>query len=238
MTPTPLRAILLAGGRGTRLAPYTTVLPKPLMPIGDMPIAEILIRQLKRAGVREITFSVGYLSSLLRAYFEGGKKFDVKISYSEETQPLGTAGPLALVPNLESTFLVANGDILTTLDFKKMIQTHRKKKSTATVGIFSKKVTIDLGVLKLSRTGALEDYIEKPTFSYDVSIGCYVFEPEVLKSIPKNKKFDLPDLIKALMKRGETVDTFACEGIWLDIGRHDDYKEATALFEKKKRLFL
>lgn len=185
-----IKAVLLAGGKGTRLAPYTTVLPKPLMPIQDMPIAEVLIRQLYKAGVKDITFSVGYLSSLIRAYFGSGEKFGVNVSYSEEHRPLGTAAPLALVPNLNETFLVLNGDILTTLDFGDMVRFHKEKGGVATIGLFDKEVQINLGVIETDSKGCVSKYIEKPKIPYKVSIGAYVFEPEVLKYLKADERFD------------------------------------------------
>ena len=221
-----MRAVILAGGIGSRLAPYTTVLPKPLMPLGDMPILELLIRALKKQDLGEITLSVGYLSSLIMAYLGNGERLNATIEYSHETEPLGTAGPLAIVEGLDSTFLAMNGDLLTDLDFGKIIEFHRKNKADATVGVYSREVKIDFGVIKTNKSGCLTDYIEKPTFQYQVSMGVYVLEPIVLEFIPRNTRFDFPDLIKALMTENRRVCGYVHSGYWLDIGRTEDYLRA------------
>ena len=233
-----MRAVILAGGRGTRLAPYTTTLPKPLMPIGDMPILEIVIRQLQKKGFDDITLATGYLAELLMAYCGDGSKFNVKIDYSREEQPLGTAGPIALVPNLKETFLVMNGGLLTTLDYNAMLEHHRERGALATVAIYQRDVKIDLGVIETDADGYVANYIEKPTYHYSVSMGIYIFEPEILKHIKPNQRLDLPELVLGLMKDGHKVNTYAFDGYWLDIGRHDDYALAIEEFEKHRDEFL
>jgi NDP-sugar pyrophosphorylase family protein len=233
-----VRAILLAGGRGTRLAPYTTVLPKPLMPVGDMPVLEILLRQLRRAGVRNVTLSVGYLASLLEAYFGNGGRFGLAIEYSLEEKPLGTAGPLALLDGIDDTFLVMNGDLLTTLDVRDIVREHRRRGAIATLGLFPKEVKIDLGVVKTDSDGRIVDYIEKPTLSYEVSVGMYAMEPEVLEYVPRGERLDLPDLIRRLMAEGRLVVGHRFTGYWLDIGRQEDYAAAVDLLERERATFL
>ncbi|MCL0040771.1 sugar phosphate nucleotidyltransferase [Thermodesulfovibrionales bacterium] len=198
-----MRVVILAGGRGTRLKPYTTIFPKPLMPIDDMPILEVVIRQLKRAGLAKITMAVGHLAGLLEAYFNDGNKWGVKIDYSPEDKPLGTAGPLGLIEGLSDTFLVMNGDILTTLDYAELIEYHRREQAIATVAMYDKEVEITLGVLKANEKNEIYDYIEKPTIKYQVSMGIYVFEPKVLEYITPGESFDLPDLIKNLIEHDE-----------------------------------
>jgi NDP-mannose synthase len=232
------RAVILAGGKGARLAPYTTVLPKPLMPIGDMPILEIVIRQLRRAGVRDITLSVGYLASLLEAYFGDGHRWDVSLCYSRETEPLGTAGPLALVPGLDDTFLVMNGDLLTTLDYTEMARRHRESGAAATLGLFQKQVKIDLGVIEADGGSRVSGYVEKPTLTYEVSMGIYVMEPRVLGYIPRGQRFDLPDLIKSLIADRQPIMGYRFDGHWLDIGRQEDYAHAVEIFERDRAVFL
>jgi NDP-mannose synthase len=221
-----MRAIILAGGRGTRLAPYTTVLPKPLMPIGDMPILELLIRQLSRQGVREVTLAVGHLASLIMAYFGRGERFEAEIGYSVEDTPLGTAGPLGLIRGLNETFLVLNGDLLTDLDSPAMVACHRATGAAATVGIFGRDVTIDLGVVETDSKSMLCAYREKPSLRYEVSMGVYVFEPTVLDLVPKSQRFDLPTLIQSLIAAKQPVLGYRHDGYWLDIGRPDDYQRA------------
>ncbi len=232
------RAVILAGGKGTRLAPYTAVLPKPLMPIEDMPILEIVIRQLRRAGVRNITLSVGYLASLLEAYLGNGSKWGVRIRYSREETPLGTAGPLTLVSGLKRTFLVMNGDLLTTLDYSAMVRFHREHGAVATVGLYDKEVKIDLGVLEIDDDHHITGYVEKPTLHYQVSMGVYVMEPAVLRYIPAGQKFDLPDLVRALIADGLPVIGYHFNGYWLDIGRQEDYAQAVELFQRERARFL
>jgi NDP-sugar pyrophosphorylase family protein len=221
-----MKAVILAGGKGTRLAPYTTVFPKPLMPLGDKPILETIIKQLKASGFEEVILAVGYLSELIKAYFNDGSKYGLKISYSKEESPLGTAGPLSLINGLDQTFIVMNGDILTTLPFSRLLKFHKEKGGVATIAISRRTMNIDYGVIELNDNGSIKDYIEKPQPSYDVSMGIYVFEPEVLKYIPAGQKLDFPDLIKKLIGAGKKVYGYVNDEYWLDIGRHDDYERA------------
>ena len=188
-----MKAVILAGGRGTRLAPYTTVFPKPLMPVGGVPILEVIVRQLKTHGVTEVVLCVGYLRSLLEAYFGRGERVGLPMSYSYEETPLGTAGPIGLVPDLNDTFIVMNGDLLTTLDYSKMVDFHRTHGGIATVGLADKSVNIDLGVIETTKDHIIENYIEKPRLSYKVSMGIYVFQPEVLDYVRGQGRLDLPD---------------------------------------------
>lgn len=230
-----MKAVILAGGKGTRLSPYTTILPKPLMPIGDRPILEILLYQLKRAGIREVIITVGHLSELLRAFFQDGSRFGLSISYSFEEQPLGTAGPLSLIAaQLDSTFLVANGDVLTTLDVQSLIQVHRNSKAIATIASHERQVKIDLGVLETNGADELVGYIEKPTYTFAVSMGLYVFEPKALEYIPYNQYLDFPDLVLKLIHHREKVMTYRFSGYWQDLGRQDDYEQAIKDFERLK----
>ena len=233
-----MRAIILAGGKGTRLAPYTTVLPKPLMPIGEMPILEIVIRQLERRGFNDLTLAVGYLAELLMAYCGDGSKFGVKIDYSREEQPLGTAGPIAAIPNLNDTFLVMNGDLLTTIDYGAMLKYHRERGALATIACYQRDVKIDLGVIDVDTDNWVSNYIEKPTYHYAVSMGIYIFEPAILNYIPSNQHLDLPQLVLNLIKAEKKVNVFNFEGYWLDIGRHDDYERAIEEFAAHRADFL
>jgi NDP-mannose synthase len=228
------RAVVLAGGRGTRLAPYTTVLPKPLMPVGDMPILEILVRQLRRAGIRRITLAVGHLAALLEAYFGDGARFGVSLDYSYEDEPAGTAGPLALVDGLDETFLVMNGDLLTTLDFEDLLRAHRAGGATVTVGLFEKQVQLGLGIVESDASGRVTNYVEKPTLTYEVSVGVYAMEPAVLEHIQPGERLDLPDLVLRLIAAGAEVHAYRFSGTWFDIGRPDDYTAASEHFERRR----
>lgn len=221
-----MRAVILAGGKGTRLKPYTTVLPKPLLPVGDKPIVEILLGQLKRAGVKHVTMAVGHKADLFPTVLGNGHRWGLKLDYVRERRPLGTAAPLRNIPGLKKTFLVLNGDILTDLDMKVLRAFHRKAKSIATIATFRRRVPVDFGVLESDRDHLITTYVEKPTLSYRVSMGIYVFEPEALDYIPRRGHFDFPDLINRLLERGLPVASFPFKGHWLDIGRPDDFERA------------
>ena len=229
-----MKSIILAGGKGTRLAPYTVVLPKPLVPLGDRPILEILLLQLRHYGVTEVVMAVGYLAELLEAYFGDGRKLGIRIRYSREDKPLGTAGPLSLIGGLDETFLVLNGDLLTNIDYRHLVEYHRQSGAACTIGTYNRQVQITLGVLKLDDDHRLIDYIEKPTYDYQVSMGVYVFEPRVLEYIQPNTYLDFPDLIKTLLSDGQHVGGYAFDGYWLDIGRHEDYAQALEEFDRMK----
>jgi NDP-sugar pyrophosphorylase family protein len=233
-----MKAIILAGGKGTRLAPYTNILPKPLMPIGEMPILEVLLRQMKHAGVDEVVLTVGHMAGLLRAFFQDGSSLGMHITYSLEEAPLGTAGPLSLVTGLDHTFLVSNGDVLTTLDMKDLLRFHSEQNAIATIAVHRRKVDIDYGVVQCDENFRIVGYIEKPSIDYLVSMGIYVFEPQVLKYIPNNQYLDLPDLVKKMISAGEKVASFPYMGYWQDLGRPDDYERATLEFESMRSDFL
>jgi NDP-sugar pyrophosphorylase family protein len=233
-----MKAVILAGGKGSRLAPYTKVIPKPLMPIGDMPILEVLLRQVRRAGVNEAILSVGHMASLLQAFFQEGEHLGMKIRYSYEDQPLGTAGPLTLIDGLDQTFFVMNGDVLTTLDFCDLLDFHRKSGALVTIAMHRRQVKIDLGVLQLDGGHAVTGYIEKPTYDFHVSMGVYVFEPQALAYIPRGQYFDFPSLILKLIENGLKVAGYPFEAYWQDLGRPDDYEQAIQDFETMRAQFL
>lgn len=233
-----MKAVILAGGKGARLRPYTTILPKPLMPIGDMPILEILLRQMQRAGVGEAVLTVGHLAELLRLFFQDGDRLGMDIRYSYEDRPLGTAGPLALVNGLDDTFLVANGDVLTTLSLQDLIAFHRAEGGVATIAMHRRQVYIDLGVIEQDDDHRVTGYIEKPTYDFMVSMGIYVFEPRVLDYVPVNTYFDFPELVKRLIAAGEKVVGYPFDGYWQDLGRPDDYERAIEDFDRLRAEFL
>jgi NDP-sugar pyrophosphorylase family protein len=232
------QVVILAGGKGRRLLPYTTSFPKPLMPLGERPILEIILRQLARDGYFEITLAVGHLASLIEAYFGDGSSCGVRLSYLREETPLGTAGPLAKLPGPPDNLLVLNGDILTDLDFSTIVSTHLNKRAAATIMTIVQKIPIDYGVLTTNNDGHVLSYDEKPQLTTEVSGGIYVFSRRALKYIPVGERFDFPDLVKLLLDRGETVATHRHEGHWLDIGRRDDYQMAADLFKRNQELFL
>tara|TARA_B100000212_G_C27382389_1_gene537635 strand:- start:1027 stop:1743 length:717 start_codon:yes stop_codon:yes gene_type:complete len=235
-----MQALILAGGKGTRLRPYTANLPKPLMPIDDIPILEILVKQLKSFGVTSIIMAVGYLSHMIEAYFQDGTDYGISIKYSLEKDPLGTAGPIGLVyEDLEENFLVLNGDLLTSINFKNIYEAHIRERAAATISTFPRTVNIDFGVLEFNDNSELESYIEKPTYNYKVSMGINVFNKKSLEGlIVKNKYLDIPKLMMMLKNNGNKVFCYEEDCKWLDIGRVDDYQEAVETFSKNKKIFL
>ena len=235
------RAVILAGGKGTRLHPFTITFPKPLVPVGDLPILEILLRRLAAFGITDITLSVGHLAELIRAFILQRQNHDLahlSISFVEESVPTGTAGSLSLVPGLSETFLVMNGDLLTNLDYRELLAYHRETGAELTIASHTKQVALDLGVLEVDERGLLVDYFEKPVKEYRVSMGIYVYEPSVLPLIPHGQFMDFPDLVLELLRRGRKVATWPFEGLWLDIGRPDDYAEAQKLVQEHRETFL
>ena len=224
-----MKAVILAGGKGTRLQPYTTVFPKPLMPIGDKPILEIVIGQLKSHGFDEVIITVGHLSELIVTFFGDGSKLGVKIGYSREDTPLGTAGGLGLIKKELNgeTFLMMNGDVLTSLNYSDLVNYHKRNGAIATIALNKRDVYIDFGVVELDDGNSIVGYTEKPKIDYLVSMGVYVFDPKVLEYVELNEYLDFPDLIKELISNGETVKGYVYEGYWLDIGRPDDYERAS-----------
>jgi NDP-sugar pyrophosphorylase family protein len=234
-----MKAVILAGGKGTRLAPYTSVLPKPLMPINGIPILEVIIKQLVHFGIRDLIFTVSLQSEpLLSAYFGDGKRYKTNILYSREEKPLGTAGPLSILKDLPETFIVMNGDILTTLNYRKLIQYHRRQNAMATIAMNQKKIRLELGVMEFDRNRRLTRYIEKPTLSYSVSMGIYVFEKNVLNWIVTKKYLDFPDLIQKLINGRQDVACYPSQDFWLDIGSPEDYEEAQRKFKKMRKRLL
>jgi NDP-sugar pyrophosphorylase family protein len=234
----PERAVILAGGKGTRLAPYTAVIPKPLMPVGDMPILEVVLRQLKKAGTKRVTIATGHLSHLIRTFFGNGSQLGLSIDYLVETKALGTAGPLAMLADLDEPFLVMNGDVLTDMDYRKLWAFHQKNRAAATVATHRREVKVDFGVVVTNHQHLISGYIEKPTLPYNVSMGVYLFSPEVLKFIPPNRHFDFPTLVLKLLKAKKKVASFPFSGFWLDIGRADDYARAAEFFAVHSTKFL
>jgi NDP-mannose synthase len=235
-----MQAVILAGGKGRRLRPYTTVLPKPLMPLGDMPIIEVVLRQLAGSGFERVTVAVGYLAELLMAYCGDGSKFGLELRYSREEEPLGTAGPLALIDGLRhgDTFLVMNGDVLTSLDLRDLVQQHRANGAAATIATHQRQQQINYGIIESDDERRVTAYIEKPTYHYRVSMGIYVLEPAVLDFVPRDQYQDLPDLVRQLMAAGQPVLAHPFDGYWLDIGRHDDYEQAVEEFEAMRPMLL
>jgi NDP-mannose synthase len=234
--------VILAGGKGSRLGPYTTVLPKPLLPVGDRAILDVVVHQLRDCGFGEITLAVGYLAHLVRAVMGDGSRHGVSIGYSEETEPLGTVGPLAEIEELDDSFLVMNGDVLTALDYAELMDVHREAGNVLTIASHRRVVRTEYGVLHVDsdarHTQRVTGYEEKPEIPYIVSMGVYVLEPRALDFIERGTYLDLPDLVLKLLDAGEPVGAYLYEGYWLDIGRHEDYEKAIVEYAQLKPLLM
>jgi len=229
-----LPVVIMAGGEGARLKPLTNVLPKPLVPIGEKSIIENIMDRFVDAGCDRFLLSVNYKADMIQHYLSSLQNTTYHIEYFREDKPLGTAGPLSLVNGLDDTFLVANGDVLTTLDLQDLVATHQKSGAIATIASHSRKVKIDLGVLQFEGSDVLKGYIEKPEYDFFVSMGIYVFEPAVLDYIPYNQYLDFPDLVLRLIENKERVMGYRFNGYWQDLGRLEDYEQAVQDFDTWK----
>lgn len=229
-----MKALIMAGGKGTRLKPYSATLPKPLMPIGERPILEILLGQLARAGITEAVLAVGHLRHLIEAYFGDGRRFGLSITYSFEDGPLGTAGPIGnAIDRLGDRFVVTNGDLLTTLDLTVMIEDHIRSNAAATVGSYDRTLTSDFGILEVDDSMRMTAYLEKPVTSHLVSMGLYVLETDAVRPhVAPDTHLDMPDLLRALVASDRTVNCHRQECFWLDIGRPDDFATAQRLVDE------
>lgn len=232
------RAVILAGGKGTRLRPYTVVLPKPLMPIGDYPILEIIVRQLAHYGFDHITMTVNHQAEIIKAFFGDGSKWNIKIDYSLEDKPLSTMGPLKLIPDLPENFLVMNGDVLSDLNFHWFYNHHIQKGNVFTISAYSRVEISEYGVLDVNENLNLTGFREKPRNYYTVSMGVYMVNRAALQSIPVNTPFGFDHLMLDFLKKNQKVLIHKHDGYWLDIGRPDDYMQAIDEFEKFKEKFL
>ena len=233
-----MMAVLLAGGKGTRLKPFTMTIPKPLLPLGDMPIIEVILRQLAATGIQRIVITLGHMAPLFMASIGDGAQWGVKIEYCFEDEPLGTAGPLHLIANLEENFLVMNGDILTTVDYCNMLALHREKDAWGTIAVSRREVHIDYGVILTDNDHRLSEYIEKPTLPYEVSMGINILSRRCLEFIPRGEKFDMPQLMMAMHQAVKPVLCYKTDCYWQDIGRFDDYQQASADFVASPERFL
>jgi NDP-sugar pyrophosphorylase family protein len=235
-----MKAIVMAGGKGTRLHPYSALFPKPLMPLGDMPIMELLLRRLKDAGVDEVILAVNHLRHLIEAFFGDGARFGVRISYNLEDQPLGTAGPVAAVlDRLGDDFILTNGDLLTTLDIADMVAAHRARSADATIGTYAREMKSEFGILDVDDGMRMVGYREKPVYNELISMGVYVLKASSVRPhmIP-GRRMDMPDLMRAMVAAGQTVYCHQSECFWLDIGRPSDFALAQEMFEKDPGVFL
>ena len=233
-----VRAVILAGGKGTRLRPLTAVFPKPLVPLGNRAVIEILLQRLAQAGFVDVTISTGYLAELIRAVCSDGSRFGLKIGYVGEDEPLGTAGPLSLLRDLTDPMIVMNGDLLTTLNLAAMIRYHREQQADLTVGVFPREVRIDFGVVESGADGEFQGFREKPTLHFDVSMGVNVIGAGALQQVITGQRLDMPDLVLKVHESGGKVACFRQACRWLDIGRLDDYTLAQEEFERDEKAYL
>ena len=228
------RAVILAGGKGTRLRPYTAVLPKPLMPIGEYPILEIVIRQLAKHGFNRITLAVNHQAELIQAFFGDGSKWNINIDYSMEDKPLSTMAPLKLIQDLPGDFLVMNGDVLTDLDFSGFFRYHVQNRNIFTISAFEREVKIEYGVLEENPRGRLKGFREKPVLKYRVSMGIYIVNKSIIDFIPDDRPYGFDHLMNDLIAKGSPASLKLHSGLWLDIGSPDDYSAAVDVFERNR----
>jgi NDP-mannose synthase len=233
-----MKAVIMAGGRGSRLAPYTTVLPKPLMPLADRPVIDVVLRQLVRAGVKGVLISVGHLGSLLESWIRSEANYGVPISFLYEDEPLGTAGALGNIDSPDGTFLALNGDILTTLPFADLAEFHRSSGAVATMAVKERTVEVEYGIVHTGEDGSVVRLEEKPRLGYTVSMGVYAFEPAIVEHIARGERVDFPDLLLRAIEAGQRVATYWFDGYWRDIGNRDDYEAAIADFGADQHRFV
>ncbi len=233
-----MRAVILAGGKGSRLRPYTLVLPKPLVPVGERPILELILRQLASEGFRHVDLCVGHLGSLIQTYFaeKANVPDELTLAYHWEDEPLGTAGALHQIDDLDEPFLTMNGDVLTDLSYSELMRDHVRTEAALTIATYQRDHQVSLGVIE-HQNGQVSDYIEKPTMQYEVSMGVYVYSPRVLDYIPPGR-FDFPDVVKALLAAGEEVRTHEFQGTWFDIGTPGEHDRAVASIGDAPERFL
>ncbi|MCA9062943.1 MAG: nucleotidyltransferase family protein [Planctomycetaceae bacterium] len=220
-----MQAVIMAGGFGTRLRPLTDNTPKPMLPIGGKPLMERTIENLQKAGIHRINVTTHYLPEKITQHFGAGERFGVDLNYVSEDQPLGTAGALRLISEVEEPLLVMNGDILTNVDFRSLMKFHREHSAALTVGVRQYEFQVPYGVID-AEDGVIRGLREKPRMSFLVNAGIYLLEPTVIRHIPVGQRYDMTDLIEELVRTGSRVVTFPIMEYWLDIGKHDDFEKA------------
>lgn len=234
------QAVIMAGGKGTRLLPYSALFPKPLMPLGDKPVMELLLRRLKAAGVQEVILAVNHLRHLIQAYFGDGSELGLRLRYAGEEKPLGTAGALGnILDLLDETFFLTNGDLLTTMDLRRMALTYASERADASIGIYERENKIDFGLIEFDDSMRLSAYREKPTSKYYVSMGVYILQREAIRSYVSNVDYlDMPNLLLKIHANKGSVVCFHDDCVWLDIGRPDDFALAQKMFEEDRDAFM
>jgi len=230
-TQQDMQAVVMAGGYGKRLLPLTEKVPKPMLPVGERPLLELIIQQLRKAGIHDVNLTTHYLPDSISGHFGNGEHFGVRLNYSREENPLGTAGGLRLMARPQGPFLVINGDILTGVPFQQMLQYHRSHHAMLTVGVRKYEFQVPFGVVDCDDV-KITKIEEKPCHSYFINAGTYMLEPAAWDRIPEGSRFDMTDLIRVLLEAGETVVGFPIMEYWIDVGRHEDYVKAQELVSK------
>jgi NDP-sugar pyrophosphorylase family protein len=234
---TPI-AIIQAGGKGTRLHPYTAVLPKPLMPIDDLPVLEIVVRQLVYHGIENLYVTTGHLAHLIEAFFGDGSKWGASITYVREDMPLGTIGPVRSVPCPSEPFIVMNGDLLTDIDYRVLYDYHLASDALLTVATYHGEIPVSLGVIEYDDQQRIIAFREKPRLHFWASMGVYVFSPELWEMIPPDIHYGFDDLMADMLANNLRAQVYPWDGRWLDIGRPEDYAKATDEFVAHREKFL
>lgn len=228
-----MRAVILAGGKGIRLRPYTTLIPKPMVPLGGkVSILEVILEQLKQSGFTHVTLAVNHLSHLIMAYFGDGSRWGLKLDYSVEDEPLSTIGPLTLIDDLPENFLVMNGDILCNLNYRKFFDAHVAAKADVSVSVYKRETKIDFGVLKYDQNMVLQEFQEKPRFTFDVSMGIYCLAKRVVEKLARGCVYGFDNLMLDGIRNRDNIKISPFDGYWLDIGRPDDYEYADQNFDQ------
>ena len=226
-----MQAVIIAGGKGRRLLPFTTTIPKPLFPIGEKPVLQLILEQLQKFDISDFMISVGYLGELIEAYFGNGSRFKCRIQYVREMNPLGTAGPISLLPEMSDDFIFMNGDILASVPFPKAIESHKRSSAIMTVCTYRKNVKSSLGIVKVDNNDNVRDYLEKPEETHLVSSGVYIFNPRVKSFVSPNERIDIPELVLRLIHDNQTVRSHLLDGYWFDLGTPEDLEAAIRFYE-------
>jgi len=222
-----VKAVILAGGLGTRLQPYTTFMPKPMLPLGEKPLLEHLIDWNRKNGIKSIVLCVSYLRKTIEDYFENGKRFGIEIEYANANRPLATAGQLKTAEKfIDGTFVCMYGDSIFDFNLKKMITQHKQKKSFVTIGLFEFKTNLPYGVIETSKNGKVTSWNEKPEINANINMGCYVMDPGIFDFIPKNKPYGMDDLVRKIMTKNKPVQSFITKKGFIDIGDKTSYRKA------------
>jgi len=229
-----VKAVILAGGLGTRLQPYTTFLPKPMLPLGEKPILEHLVDWTKKNGIKSVVLCVSYLKKSIEDYFEDGKRFGMNIEYAVANRPLATAGQLKTAEKfIDQTFVCMYGDSIFDFNLRNMVKQHKQKKSFVTMSLYEYKTNLPYGVIETTKTGKVIAWNEKPEIKANINMGCYVMEPEIMKLIPKNVPYGMDDLIKKVMAKNKPVNSIVSKKGFLDIGNKESYRKANQKYLQK-----